>query len=145
VSSFTLIVRCGHQALWDASRSGKLDTVRRLVISGDAIDMQTIKKSYTPLILAIKGNHLLVVKYLLDHGANPHLADADGKTAIDYAYDGGNLKIIPLVVEAVEHAGGSIDQHRNRPNPQNLAGGPTGGIATEDKFDETAHGKVAVN
>lgn len=67
-------------ALWESSRTGKLDTVRRLVISGDNVDMQTIKKAYTPLMLAAKYQHLLVVKYLIEHGANPHLKDSGSRT-----------------------------------------------------------------
>lgn len=37
--------------------------------------MQTIRNKSTPLILGTKHNHLLVVKYCLDHGANPNLRD----------------------------------------------------------------------
>lgn len=87
--------------------------------------------------MATKGNHLLVVKYLLDHGANPHLADADGKTAIDYAYEGGNLKVVQLFVEAVESAGGSVANYRQGSSgPSNLTGAPAGGVAAEDKVEE---------
>jgi ankyrin repeat protein len=78
------------------------------------MDMQTIKKSYTPLILATKNQHLLVVKYLVDHGANPHLRDKDGKNAIDYAHEKNNFKIIKLIQEAIDRIGGNSDNvHTN--------------------------------
>lgn len=93
--------------LWESSRTGKLDVVRRLVISGEHIDAGTIKNSYTPLILASQGQHLLVVKYLLDHGANPHLRDKEGKSALDYAHDTNNIKVVALIQEAIDRENGA--------------------------------------
>lgn len=55
--------------------------------------MQTIKKAYTPLMLASKNQHLLVVKYLLEHGANPHLKDAG---SISLRQKGRLHKITPM-------------------------------------------------
>jgi ankyrin repeat protein len=62
-------------ALWEAARTGKLDVVRRLILSGEDPDMQTIYNQYTPLILAAKGEHLLCVKYIMDSEADLFMKD----------------------------------------------------------------------
>lgn len=63
---------------------------------------------------------------------------SEGKTAQDYAYDSGNLKIIAVFVEAIENADGTnIDDvaRGGSGSNKNLTGGTYGGVAQEDKFD----------
>lgn len=60
----------------------------------------------TPLILAVKWNNsCLVIKYLLEQGADPRIMDADGWNALDYAYlsnyDINRLKIVDIITNSL--------------------------------------------
>eukprot|EP00825_Cyclidium_porcatum_P019598 TRINITY_DN2230_c0_g1_i3.p1 TRINITY_DN2230_c0_g1~~TRINITY_DN2230_c0_g1_i3.p1 ORF type:complete len:744 (-),score=143.38 TRINITY_DN2230_c0_g1_i3:71-2302(-) len=68
-------IQFAFHTLWSAAAEGNLDIVRRLVSMGENIDEQTIQYKYTPLILAVKNEHYLVVRFLLESGANIMLLD----------------------------------------------------------------------
>lgn len=53
-----------------------------------------------PLHAAAKNGHREVVEVLLAHGADPHLQDVSGMTAIDAARGAGNEDILHLLVKA---------------------------------------------
>lgn len=57
--------------LSDAADAGDLGKVTQLVASGANVNEADIVGS-TPLIAALNGCHLAVVKFLLEHGANPN-------------------------------------------------------------------------
>ncbi|EAS06627.2 ankyrin domain protein (macronuclear) [Tetrahymena thermophila SB210] len=71
--------------LWNAAREGNLDVVRRLTTLGNDIDGQTVYNRMTPLMFAVQNQHYLIVKFLVENGANSGIQDANGKTAFDYA------------------------------------------------------------
>lgn len=59
--------------IWNAAREGSLDILRKLHQKGENLNKQTIRYGLTPLHLAVMGNkpeHYLIVKYLVDNGAN---------------------------------------------------------------------------
>lgn len=51
----------------------------------------------TPLIYAILGEHREIVKMLLANGAKCNIKDNEDKTAFDYAYDNGDMKIASAI------------------------------------------------
>lgn len=62
-------------AIWKAAAEGNLDMVRKLVILKHDINEKTLENEYTPLICATKHGHFLIVKFLLENGANPSERD----------------------------------------------------------------------
>jgi len=65
-------VRGAYTTIWKASAEGKLDDIRKLLLSGTDKDAQTIRLKRTPLMLAIINGHYLMVKYLLEQGADTY-------------------------------------------------------------------------
>ncbi|EGR33877.1 hypothetical protein IMG5_033560 [Ichthyophthirius multifiliis] len=93
--------RFAFYTLWNASREGNLDIVRRLTTLGQDLNEQTFYNKITPLIFATLNEHYLIVKFLLENGANKDITNIDGKTALDYAYTINNRKIIKLLDSSV--------------------------------------------
>ena len=56
----------------------------------------------TPLILAAKLGHNDIVKLLLKWGSDLDEKDAHGKTALEYAEDGGYIKVAGMIRETAE-------------------------------------------
>lgn len=52
---------------------------------GDDVDEKTVQANWTPLMLAVKGGHFLVIRFLLEMGADREAANISGGKAIDYA------------------------------------------------------------
>ena len=55
----------------------------------------------TPLILAAKLGHSDIVKLLLKWGSKTDEKDAHGKTALEYAEDGGYMKVAEMIKEMI--------------------------------------------
>ena len=97
----------------DAVIDGDLDQVKRLTTADPALVNQGsdhwgevvgiygyLGALITPLHLAsMRSNHLEMVTYLLDHGADIHSKDAEGKDALHHATYDGHLAVISLLVE----------------------------------------------
>lgn len=85
---------CKHafNHVWRACKHGDLDLVRVLLRAGQHVDEQTQTLKNTPLHIAAKMGHTLVVKYLIDQGAIPNLANAQGFGATDLAQE--SLEIV---------------------------------------------------
>lgn len=77
-------VKFAFKTLWSAARDGDLDTVRKLVTLNHPINEQSYGNKFTPLILATRENHYLIVKYLLSENAEKTLKDKYGNSALDY-------------------------------------------------------------
>ena len=71
----------GLTALLYASRNGCYDCVESLISAGADVNVPT-PEGVTPLIVALDNDHNDVAKLLLDRGANPHVADWWGRTAL---------------------------------------------------------------
>jgi ankyrin repeat protein len=76
----------GLTPLLFATRSGCLDCVKALLKAGADINRPT-PEGVTPLMNAIDNTKYDVANYLLDQGANPHLADWWSRTALYLAID----------------------------------------------------------
>jgi ankyrin repeat protein len=76
----------GLTALLYAARSGCTACAKSIIAAGEAIDRPT-PDGVTPLMIAIDNYEFDTAKALLDAGANPHLADWWGRTALYLAVD----------------------------------------------------------
>ncbi|KAM3136330.1 hypothetical protein pb186bvf_011629 [Paramecium bursaria] len=90
-------VKFAFETLWGAAKNGNLDIVRKLVTLKHDINEQTYKFKFTPLILATKGNHNLIVKFLLAQGADKTISDKYGLTATEYAQKQQNFRLFNLI------------------------------------------------
>ena len=73
------------QHIWRACKNGELDMVRILIREGQDVNEQTQTLRNTPLHIAAKHGHLLIVKYLLESGALPNLANGNGLSPYELA------------------------------------------------------------
>jgi len=71
----------GLTALLYAARNGCYDCVEALIGAGADVDVPT-PEGVTPLMIALDNDHNDVAGLLLDRGANPHVADWWGRTAL---------------------------------------------------------------
>ena len=72
----------GMTALHFAARDGQENATRALVEGGADINAIDPGDKSTALVTAITNGHYTVAKYLVDHGANPNLANIDGLPAL---------------------------------------------------------------
>ena len=71
--------------IWKACHDGELDLVRIILREGQDINEQTHEYMNTPLHIAAANGHYLIVKYLVEAGANPILTNKKGQTPLNYA------------------------------------------------------------
>jgi ankyrin repeat protein len=71
----------GLTALLYAARDGCADCVAALIGAGADVDVPT-PEGVTPLMISLDNDHNDVAALLLDRGANPHVADWWGRTAL---------------------------------------------------------------
>jgi len=85
-SSVSPMARGGLTAFHFAAREGDLETGRVMLDAG--VDINVLDAdSTTGLVTAILNKRYTYAKYLLDHGANPNLADVRGRAALYAAID----------------------------------------------------------
>ena len=65
-----------------------------LLANGANIEAKPNRNKQTPLFLAANGDHLEVVKFLIDNGAQINAKDKNGNTALEFAADKGFLEIV---------------------------------------------------
>jgi len=83
----------GMTALLFAARDGHLEAVRALVEAGADVNQVSASEKSTPIVIAIANGHYTVGKYLLDHGADPNIANYDGLTPV---YATVNMRYAPV-------------------------------------------------
>ena len=66
--------------IWKACKEGSLDIVRIMLREGQAVNERTQNELNTPLHIASRNGHYLIVKYLIDQGANMSEINARGLT-----------------------------------------------------------------
>jgi uncharacterized protein len=97
----------GLTALLYAARNGCYDCVEALIAAGTDVNVPT-PEGVTPLMMALDNDHTDVAKLLLDRGANPHVWDWWGRTALYIAIDrkeGGSSAGLRLGAAALRPAG----------------------------------------
>jgi ankyrin repeat protein len=72
----------GMTALHFAARDGQMDAVQELVADGAGVNEVSASTQTSPMVEALINAHFDVAKYLLEHGADPKLQNADGLTAL---------------------------------------------------------------
>jgi ankyrin repeat protein len=117
----------GLTVLIYAARSGCTRCVRSLVAAGADIDRPT-PEGMTPLMIAIDNTSFDTARVLLDLGANPHVWDWYGRTALYIATDMSSFRgrqphptassetsatdLIRLLLEAGVNANAQLNMHR---------------------------------
>lgn len=88
----------GNSPLIHAAKYDNLEVVRLLLTSKNvAINIDVDKRNVfevTPLMMAAKNGNELIVKYLLDKGADVSAADWNGMTPVYHAVKGGHTNLI---------------------------------------------------
>jgi ankyrin repeat protein len=59
--------------------------VRIIIREGQNVNVQTQHLKNTPLHIAAFNGHFLIVKYLLEQGANPIISNREGLTMLNFA------------------------------------------------------------
>ncbi|MCU1339036.1 MAG: ankyrin repeat protein [Bryobacterales bacterium] len=85
-SSVTPIARGGFTAFLFTAREGDTESARVMIENGVDID-QTDVDGTNALVVSIMNKKYTFAKFLLDHGANPNLADVKGRAALYAAVD----------------------------------------------------------
>ena len=80
-----LLDREGYTPLGYAARTGDLEIVKLLVKTGASVDVAENPGGWTPLLQATDQHHADVVRFLLEHGANPNIKTRLGKTPLRVA------------------------------------------------------------
>lgn len=85
-----------------AAEAGDLERVQELVLEDPQMVNYQEENKHTPLEKAVKGNHLGVARFLLQHGADPYCKDYCGETPIivNAKCWAGNLPMLDLLLES---------------------------------------------
>src|SRR6185295_16892737 len=110
----------GLTALLYASRNGCADCVEALLGAGADVNVPT-PEGVTPLMISLDNDHNDVAALLLDRGANPHVADWWGRTALWIVVDRkealkgpsvSHLDIINRLLAADVDVNAELNMHR---------------------------------
>ncbi len=89
-----------EEALWQAAHKGNLNAVKELLAGGVNIESRSGPELWTPLIYAATSDHLDIVQYLVEHGAQVD-AQVLAVTFSDIKRDGietvGKYHLVPNV------------------------------------------------
>jgi len=89
-----------EDALWNAARSGDLETIKKLVAAGIDVNAKT-KYNATALAYACDKGHVELVRYLLEQGAEVNTTDSFYEaTPINWASMGEHAEVIGLLLTA---------------------------------------------
>lgn len=100
----------------------------------DIINFQDMD-SETALTMAARCRSKRLVKVLLDHGANPHIKNRDGKSAEDYIIDDERFRSSPTIAARALFRIGALDPKTQENNVAKRAGNDVFSAMSE-KFDE---------
>lgn len=96
--------------------------VERFIAAGGDVNGQAGNYQLTPLIYAAASDQssLATIKFLLDKGADPNAADADGEKALDWARHRGDQARIDLLKQHGATSG-SVKHDKTYPKPEGIA------------------------
>jgi ankyrin repeat protein len=75
-----------------AAREDCIECAQLLVAAAHAAVNQTTRYGWTPLLTAVQNKHYQLAAYLLDHGADPNIANNGGWTPLYIAVDNRNIE-----------------------------------------------------
>jgi len=104
------------------------------VTLGHNLNTSTRVKHYTPCILAAINGHLLVVRYLLEHGADAKKVDSNGKRALDYAIERLDDKLIGIIKDFDD--GVEEQENNDKAKQSQMEEVPEENEKSKDGFDE---------
>ena len=84
--------------LLDAARTGDAVKVRDLLAQGAEVDARQPPVADTPLLLAVRGNHVQVARSLLIHGANPNFQNVVDDSAFLLAGALGRTELVRMML-----------------------------------------------
>ena len=102
-----LLIPAKVLAIFQAAGKGDLAVTEKLVEKDPKLVTVTDAGGLTPLILAALSGHATVVKYLLEHKANPNAATKEGRTALHLAAGNGAEECVKCLLAA----GASLTAH----------------------------------
>ena len=83
----------------DRQRPGQTEMVRKLLAAGADPNFPRVSGSELPFIKAARSGDIESMRLLLAAGANPHLADSEGKTALERAAADGQYFAVKFLLE----------------------------------------------
>lgn len=92
----------------EAAQQGDIAEADRLLRSGEMVGQTTIGNQTALHVAAIEGQNEMVV-WLLGHEADPLAKDANGKTPVDFARQGGHPDTAQIILDQIQLA----DDERN--------------------------------
>lgn len=109
----------GFTALGLSSYFGNEDVTRYLLLNGADVNLPS-QNGYSvyPIHSAVADNHSMIVKMLLEAGANANVRQMSGITPLHSAAQNGNIDLIILLLEAGADVQAEMDGHKT---PAHLA------------------------
>ena len=97
----------GMTALLYAARDGNIAAARALAEAGADVNQVSASDKTSPMVIAISNGHYELGRMLLEHGANPNIANADGLTPLYAAIDmqWAPVSWVPNAITAQEKVG----------------------------------------
>ena len=86
--------------LMDAARNGCLQQFQRAHYLGVLEQTTKFYANLTYLMTAVQNRQVNVVRFLLENGVDPNIADDYGHTALDFAREDNNQALIELLEES---------------------------------------------
>lgn len=93
----------GWTALHYACAQGYLDIAQLLVAKGALVDSRA-PNGTTPMMMAARGGHVAVVRWLLEQDARVYLHNELDMNAADFAHEGGHKSLEKALRERIERA-----------------------------------------
>lgn len=118
------------EALWEASRYGKLTDVERLLSQRAPIEWKS-EYDETPLHAAANNNHINVVEKLLSSGAQVDALNRWGSTPLISAARFGHLEIIKRLITA-----GANHDHKNNAGDSALSKAKSSKLVAKENRQE---------
>jgi ankyrin repeat protein len=83
----------------EGEASGAIDAVVLLLRYGADVNPWDEERTTTPLLTAVKDNHIEAVRLLLAAGADPNVRDEEGETPLRLFTKSGSLEMVRLLLQ----------------------------------------------